>query len=462
MKTFLCFFVLTLLSGGAPATQAPGGQEWRFPILRRDGAGFAIEFVSLADGQVKVFQGSEVLSILMAYSAGQSGDLIESSKNRILIAQRTQGELRIRVRNHGQADRALPPVSANQLRRFDLRVNVTGKFVKKAFFVRGETAEIDETGPVIDLFGGRIPLGDDDYAITLETSLRRSGTQSSGSAPLEYFDYLFTTARTAGGPVVTWVVDFGAGSSVAARSFLPSTIKVDKGLAAEYSTKGKRMVDYAVQGAGGPVSGLMTAALPDLQIGDIAFFDVRVDVVDELPPLGGRPVAGIMGLDLLGRASSVLFSYDAEPPGRPILRLADRGNIAAHNVAEIPFSLVATHVMIRGQIGTKLIYLVLDTGSPTTILPAGIADASDLQAKLKPGKPIHGLDGKEIAVKSSRIGTLSLNNHVYSKIDCEFADLPIFDSYGLQGSCGLLGNSFLRRFRSIEVDFRHSVLRLTM
>jgi len=125
-----------------------------------------------------------------------------------------------------------------------MRVNVISTKVRKAFILRSGKVEVDEAGPVIDLFGGQIALGEDDYIVTTEAARHWFGTAVRGEASLEYQatrdagGYLFTKAALPNGPEADFVIDLGSSKTVVTKAFLPAGVRIRQAAGVEYSDKG--------------------------------------------------------------------------------------------------------------------------------------------------------------------------------------------------------------------------------
>src|SRR5262245_4747793 len=176
MKTGWLAVIVLLFSVCALQAQAQDSTCHLF-LLKKAGSDLALERVPLANGEVKVFpvkvEAPNIALILAIAGPGRSGDLVRLGDNHSLIAQCTQGELHIKFRRADGAEREWPARKMATLAQYDLRVNVTGKNLKKVFRVlHYDQVEVDESGPVIDMFGGKVPVSENDYLLTVETHER--------------------------------------------------------------------------------------------------------------------------------------------------------------------------------------------------------------------------------------------------------------------------------------------------
>jgi len=448
-------------SGANPATSVT-----RLMILVEKLGFVAVETVPVADGEEVVLSRPELVTVLLPYGLGQSGDVVQKSRRAgETRVRRAGGVLEVRVRQPDGSFRDLPPVSLTDLAEYDMRVNVTGAGgKKKAFRISGYEEVAEDGGPVIDMFRGMVPLADGDYAVTTEVTRRREPARIAGRTGLLYQDGLiFTTVANRDGRSGLFVVDLGAGGTVISRDFLPAGVEIEKIEGVEYSEKGARKVAGTMGGAGGEVSSLLgAAALGSLTLGKIVIDGVRANVVQEMPQLGGRPVAGILGVDVLARTSRLRLERTGKEAGTLTFDSAAGG--ASHDrsteVVEVPFTWVAKHLLIDAAFGDVPASLILDTGARGSLIPATFAKRAGLPPA--PGAPreFRGLDGRALASDPVLVENLGLAGTPVGAVVFHATDLTVVESMGLEENTGLLGNDFLFRYRVLEVDFQARAVRL--
>lgn len=455
---------VALLAGLA----APGAaaETCRLLLLVERGDSVAVETVALPEGEEVAVSRADLITVLLPFGPGQSGDLVQrarrSAETRARCARDT---LFVRYRQPDGSFRALPPVPVADLSAYDMRVNITGADGwKAAVRISGYRDLVADAGPVIDMFQGRIPMAPGDFAITTEVSRRAERPRLSGRAPLRYQGGLiFTEVTGAGGRRGLFVVDLGAGATVVAREFLPPGAEIEPIEGVEHSAQGTRRVPGAMHGAGGEVRSLLgSAALVDLRIGEVAAGEVRANVVEALPELGGAPVAGILGLDVLSRASRVRLERDAEDHGtltfasaRPVGQDAARADGIV-----VPFTLVANHILLAGAVDGVPAALVLDTGARASLLPIAFAQEARLPAGPGEARELRGLDGRALAAEPVWVRELRLGETSVPDVVFYATDLTAVASLGLEPNSGLLGNDFLSRYHALEVDHEAQVVRL--
>jgi hypothetical protein len=438
-------------------------------FLLKDGpGGITLERQAIEPGNVMVFpvsRDSGTITLVLPYAGpGTSGDLVQLSRKQLLITQCVDGELRARVKEAGGSERDLPAVRAADLRRYDIRVSVTAHDGDRGTFsiLAGKTIISEDPGPVLDLFAGRLPLGEGDYSVTTEVTLRPGGPRAAGAAPLElHGGYFFVRGRMPGGSEGTFVVDTGGGHSLVAKRFLPDGHPVREGEVVEYSAAGKRSLDYAPGGAGGPVETIVgVTRLEEFRISEIRFDDVPMDVISELPEFGGRRIDGIVGLDLLRRGGVVRFELSAGNPSAPRLVLGGAGPGGDDTVVELPFAVAQSHIFVRGRIAGQAVHFALDTGAPDSFLTRATAARLGVSADPDTTRTARGLDGADLEIESARVDRLELAGLGLDGFPFMLSDLPVLQPIGGGQNAGLIGNSVLSRFTAMEIDFSERVVRL--
>jgi len=274
-------------------------------LLVEQADGVALETVAVPGTGELVVTRPDLVTVVLPFGLGQSGDLVPKSRRPArLVARLEGGQLRVEITGADGRGRALPSVAVADLARYDLRVNVTGNGGRqRAFVVRANGPATAASGPVLDMFGGKIPLAPGDWALTTETTAQARAAGLAGVVPCQWRDGLvFTQVTGPDGRRGRFVIDTAAGATVLARGFLPQNAVIESIEGVEHSEKGARVVPGAMSGAGGEVAGLLGACEPGtLRLGDLSVEGVRANVMAALPELGGAPVDGILGLDVLSR-----------------------------------------------------------------------------------------------------------------------------------------------------------------
>ncbi len=331
-----------------------------------------IDKVEIEDGDVMIFDGEDVITVVIPLGIGQSGDLVKRDmRSGTITIRSTGGELHVSKKQDDGRKIDFPVVKIEDLPAYDIRVNIAGgDGTKRAFRIsRYEEAETDD-GPVIDMFAGMIPLEDGDYSITLEIAAAETAAFVSGETTIFYEKgFLLTEGRLPDGRKGWFIVDFGASGTLVSKEFLPAYIDIEEVKALEYSDRGRREVKSVMSGAGGDVTGFLGNASPgDLRFGDVRFSDVRVNVIESMPDFGTRKIAGILGLDLMKLCDRIAFEYPRSGPG--VLMMGERHSLTETDApaAVVPFHLVAKHIFLDGEVNEVPVSFLFDTGARSSII----------------------------------------------------------------------------------------------
>ena len=462
--------VVVLLSV-VPGLSLSQDSECRVLALKRTGADVTLEALALPNDSARAFAVSEVagvLALITPVGVGHASTRIDATRPKLFRARCAAGELHVRTRETDGVERVYPVVRMTDMAGYELRVNVAWKTGQRVFVVRGlGPVEIDSVGPLVDVFERVAPDSQSVYALSTETTRRWRGRPARGEVELHYVreqssrgGHLLAAARIGGGPTGHFVFDVAAGKTVVARSFLPPGTAIEQLSSTVFTEHGTRMAPPRLSGAGGEVAHLLgTTRLAGLQVGDMVFDSAEVLVLDSLSAVGGVRVDGILGLDLLLRAGRASWSYPRSRGLLTILRLADSAVTEAGKGVEVPISLASGHVFVKGRLRGVDVDLILDTGSPVSFLSERSAQAGQLGG-LRPAGEVIGLDGVPIQVRLARGVELELGGETFRGVRLHVAELPVFPILGIRGRPGLIGNDFLSRFRSVEIDFARRRLRL--
>jgi hypothetical protein len=427
-------------------------------FLRESGADVVVDSIALADGEMKVLSQQEVLAVILPFgTSGMSGDLVQKVQRtgRIAVLRRG-GEIHVKIRRPDGQERDLPAVKLAALAAVEIRVNVTGGGgFRKAYVVRGYRDIEPAPGPVLDMFGGKVPLAAGEFAITTEIRPGESLAPLEGRAPLEFDDgLLFVRGEIPGGAAGWFIVDFGAGTTTVDSRALPPDIAVRPLRGIENSGDGTREVAAVMHGAGGEVSGFLgQAVLPRMTIGSVAISSARVNVVKSIPAFG-REVAGVLGLDLLGRAA--VASLDLS--GSPALHL-DPKPLTNPSGVPVPFSLAARHLFLDATVDGVDVRLLFDTGARRTLVGPDVAERAGLRLDREHVWEVRGLDGQRLELPSGVASTLAFGSLEMTDQRIYVGELPALRAMGLHGTGGLLGMDVLARFSRVEIDFAAEVIR---
>lgn len=427
--------------------------------LKRGEAGLSVERITVADGETQIIRcggDQPYIDVICPPAPGGSGSLAQAKMARI-VALRNVGGILTMIDNPGPQQRERPVLADR--RDYDIRVCTTShKSEQQAFVIYGyEKCEPDTVGPVIDMFAGQIPLQPGDYVVCTDTVRSRHKQRVYGSAETEFDRYLWVRGEFLG-KAGDFIIDLAGGQTIVDRSALPEGTAIRELQAAEYSSKGKRLLRYEPEGATGKVQSIVgEATIPSLKFGSIEFKEAPVAVIQGLPQFGARKAAGILGIDLLRQAEYLALVYPK--PGERVgaLRMT-RQSTARPGDPPVPFTTVRTHPMIRADIGGQRVSLILDSGSPVTILDRQAAKAANVAGDAV-AKKLGGLDrGAETMQKGA--ATITIGPRQIERAEVLIGDLPVFKPMRTHGQCvGLLGNAELSQLSYVELDFTSRALR---
>jgi hypothetical protein len=445
----------SLLLGSAAGHPSPL-QDCGFHVLGRAAGEFEIRRESLPDGSVRAYVQSEtVLSLLLPWSVGQSGEIVQATQEPVALAVRCEaGSITVTVQKKGAAPRALPVIDSGAQSRYRMRISVTPGTGHAVVFIIAPDGVItrDTIAPPADMFRGMVPLGPADVSITTET--REAATAAlTGTATLRWGGpYLLTTLEVEGGGRGDVIVDLGASRTLLTRSLLPSGVHPAPLVAVEHGPDGERTRSASMGALGGDVPDVGVVRLPRLTIGSLSVPDARVNVVDSLPPLGGVQVAGILGMDLIG--AGAITRMTAGPTGG-MLSLVTEPLAGAE--LEVPFSRVGGLVALPARVGDRSVPLILDTGARSTLLSESAARSLALEP-VQTGEVFRGLDGTPLETWAAIIPALRLGSGQLDELRVNVAPLPVLEAMGIPEG-GLLGQNLWERFSAVEIDWASETVR---
>lgn len=431
-------------------------------LLVERGSEIALEATHIASGEqrkIALRPASSVISFVLPLGEGKSADLVRGDGGGAIEAACAGDELTVSVHRADGRVRSLPSVSRADLARLELRVNLKrGDGFERAFAVPSYETVRAASGPVLDLFGGRLPLGPDDWAITLEATERAHAAAVAGQVALLFDgEHLFAAGRLSSGRTALFVVDLAAASCVVRRDLLPPGTEVVAVSATAHGADGDVSGDARPVGIGGPVSGRSArATISDFALGDLDFGAVDATVLESLPQIGGREIGGIVGLDILRRAGILEIAFEGGE--RAWLRMRGSSRLTGPG---LPFSLADRHIFVAGEVGGRPVSLVVDTGAKVSLIGAALARDLVLEPLPGPGLELRGLDRQPVVASRARAAKLSFAGESFAEVG--FAVLPelaALRAWGLEPRAAILGNDFWRRFRALEFDFWSGVLRL--
>lgn len=429
--------------------------DYKIYLLKENNGVINLEALFVGEGETKSIKQSEFITFVLPVSPGKSGDIIQSihKQNTIKISA-AKGRLFVSVIKPDGSERALPEINFNDLKNYLIRVNViSGSGTKKAFLIKNYNEYGEADGPVFDLFGGKIPLANGDYAVTTEVTESKQVNYITGNAPLEIYDnLLFAKGKIENGNEGYFVIDFGAGRTVFAKDAIPPGSVITEVQSIEYSSDGTKTASGEIGAAGGNVSDFLgTTDIKNFKLGSLVFNDLSVSVLNSLPAIAGKKILGIIGIDLLQSAPFVSIEYKNGKPGKIFFKTDFN---ESGNCIKVPFSLTGKQIFINGKINGKQVSFLFDTGARFSFVSEGLGFlTNDNKAP-----DVRGLDGNIIPAKCVDVKSFSLSNNEFQFKDFYSADIPVINNMGLKESGALLGGDFLKQFNKITVDYPNKIL----
>lgn len=435
-------------------------------VLERQGADVVLRRELLEEGEVAVYTRdvrSGVVALVLPVGPGRSADLVRMADADRIVVRFAGGRLSAQVRRAEGDPVLLPTRALADLRREHVRISVTiADSLRRAFHLWGyDSVTADPIGPAENLFAGRLPpeMARTGAVVQTETWSSAPAAAACGIAPLERDRWLFVRGRRADGAEAWFVLDLGAAESIVSRAFVADGQPIEPLSVAEHSAAGTRRLPYAPAGATGSVQSVLGATtFASLAFGSARFDSAAFTVLAELPQVFGRPVAGILGLDLLRGCRHLRIEADR---GRRTASLVlERAPSALAPIAQVPFSWVGSHLMVRGTLSGRDTRWILDSGSPGMVLDSLGAPPLAPATAQAPAASLGGLDGARIAARVGRVRDLALGALTASALEARVAPLPVFAPLREPGvALGVLGVDALLQAQTLEIDFERRVVR---
>ncbi len=399
-----------------------------------------------------------VVDVVLPVGPGQSASLVRPGDRGTLVVSRRGDSLHVALRRPDGTAHARPPRSLADLAREETRLSVTGgDGTRGAWVIRGgAVATPDTTGPVANMFAGKLPfrLAGGDWVVQTETWRRPAAPAPRGRLAFTRERWLLAEVTRPDGARGRFVVDLGAGESVVAPGFVPAGQAIVPAKMTEYSLRGDRLLDYQPGGATGlapVVKGHTT--FPSLAIGGADVRDFEAQVA-ELPAGLGADVAGILGADVLRRAARVRLVVPDGGGAAGALEFDPKRPLARED-GRAPFSWVSSHVVLPGEVAGRAALWIVDSGAPVSFVdPPAVAEEPWTSAA-RPAPPVHGAGGQprptsQVTAPSLRVGS----GAAWPEAPVRLARLMPFDALRADGRVpALLGVAELARMGALDLDF---------
>ena len=467
MKTCLSpAMIIMLLMGLAAPIQAQNMNTTYIFALKRSAGGYRIDRLPLRMGQpltLNLQDDLEIIDIILPVGPGGSGNLVQGGRVASINASYDGRAINVDYLLANGEHQSYPAKKVVDLQTLDTHISVTGGDGSSArFIIRGyATVQVDSIGPVLDMFGGRIPMQKGDYSIFTNTDFAAPRYAVTGEMPLFYSGkYLFVDVILPDDRRGRFVVDIGAATSTLTQSFLPDSAEMSEVFMMEYAGGSARKLKYAPGGATGSVENVIgNVTLQTVTIGGLEFKQAEFDVIESLPLLDNREVDGIIGLDLLKSARFLTLTYAANSDGEARLLLSNESSERGNSIL-LRFVNIRKLMYVRGEINSQPVHFILDSGSPDCMLQPQAVDALTEVVALDSSRTFKGGGGQVREGRHGIIRSMSLGEARFADIPCVIGELSVFSTLGQGQLAGLIGNSLFSRFARVTIDFQKNTVSL--
>lgn len=422
-----------------------------------------IEKVVIENNRVEVLSDPAIIAPVFSLGAGMNGDMVaKDRRGGMIIAQCKDQLLKLKFRAKDGTEKPFPDMNIAELKSFTIRINLTGgDGVKKAFVIDRYEQVKEDTGPVIDMFGGKVPVKPGDYLITTETKKSEKANSVSGAFYFKMDNgWMIAPITLSDGKQANFVIDLAATSSVIDKNALPSTAIINQVEMVEYKDGKETKKNISMQGATGQSATDMwlgKAILEKTKIGSFVLGDINCSVLKSFPAkLREAGIAGILGTDVLMNAGMIEVKFDNKTTGQLTF---DPSVAVSTYPRRIPFSVAGGLLFADGMIGTHDIRFLLDTGARESIIGASFVKENKLKFPiLDANKKISGIDGQSQQVTIVRVPSVRVGEHLFQNRPMIVGNIAAFQAFGIQSGTAILGMDFFSQFSGFLVDFKNKAL----
>lgn len=422
-----------------------------------------VEKEMVENNNVQIINDPGIITPVFSMGEGMNGDMVQKERRGgMIIAHCKDDLLRLKIRSKDGSEKPLPDMNVAELKQLNIRLNIVGgDGIKKAFLIDYYETIKEDKGPVIDMFGGKLPVKPGDYIITTETKKPVKFNTLTGKASYKISNgWIVVPVMVCNGRSLNFVVDLAATSSVIDKAFLPPGTGINKMEMVDYSANSINKQEATMQGATGKVEqGLLAgkSLLRQISMGDMKIADVNISVLNTFPEkLRKTGIAGIIGTDILMRSGTLSIRSLNKEKGAILFGI---GSENADNGIEIPFTIAGGLLFADGTIGSAPIKFLFDTGARETILSKSFADKHHLVYQVvNNNKTITGIDGKSLHVNVVNVPNYSIREYPFTNKNMILGDIAALSSFGLQNSSAILGMDFFSQFDYLGIDFNKKAL----
>jgi len=445
----------------------PGDKKTcNFFLIKENNGEVFIEKVILNKNEKRVFKDKSILSYIMVFNPGsKSGELIQKD-NRVQAFEVHYDDdgISVNILNGDGTRKKMPVIDPQRAANMIIRLNITGADgYKKAYRIENFETIIEDHGPVLDIFSGKIPLLLGDYSFLTESHESNTVSIIEGNARYDLIrDWITIKCLLPGGKEGCFVVDFGAASTVVSREALPENIDIRNFQMVEYSSEGKKVSNAVVSGATGTVDNIAgITTLPQFGFGDIIIDNFDITVLNNFPdPFLEQGITGIIGRDILAKTNTVTITNLDDPSGKhELIFSADPVTDGDHS---IPFTFGGGHLFVKGNINQTPVSFLLDTGAGKSFISTDFINTHKIPYKTieSEKKTAMGLDGKGVEYELVKISNIRIGDIELDQLEFLLSEMYIFESMGLENDAALLGMEFLNQYPKVTFDLINNQLLL--
>ncbi len=469
MKFALGLLLLGLfLSGQICNAQKLSGKGITIIVVKEHANEVVFEKIHIEKDQIKILTDPSIITTILPLSEGKAANFVKpSDREGAIIVKNSNGTLHITYKTGDGEEKSYPSILYDDLKKYQIRVNViNGKGYKQAFIIDNYDVINEDDGPVIDIFGGMIPMDSNDYSITLETRINIPTKVISGSVPFEKIDsWIVVEAKLPSGKVGKYILDTGAsGGLVLIQRALPENIKISKLTSIAYSKEGSTENKGQMLAATGVVEDdnfLGVAQLSSFEMGDIKLVDLEISVLRDFPEfLQKHHIIGVIGIEILKQAEIIRIERINEERGMvKFMNQEDRDiNSFDHN-----FSLNTAYnlLFIKGVIQDVPIDFLIDIGARRSVIASSLVVNNHIEYSTIGNSGVGGLSGEKSDAIEGQISEIKIENDLFKDVPLLIiSSLFATKRMGLEKSGILLGMSFFSQFKTMEIDFINKKLYL--
>lgn len=423
----------------------------------------SIHKLSINNNESITINDSSIVSIAYSLNIGLNGDFITKEIRRLKkIISCKDNKLGITIVDKNGNEKKLPEMNLIQLRENNIRVNIKrGDGFKLSYTILGYDHFEFDKGPVLDMFGGKLPMKSDDYSITTETTLINKKTGLNGAISFQKVNgWLVANIKYENGGNGKFIIDLAATGSVIFSKYLPKDIQINKLEMVEYDGKNKKTEKGKMQGATGKIKSnqfIGKVTLKNLVIDELKIDQMNFNILNHVPSVFNEfGIIGILGNDFLQLSEGVKFVNRGDSGSIYLGRIID-----TNNISKIDLESAGNLFFVNGKIQQKNIKFLFDTGAKDNIISNDLLKANDIEHSLTNStKQLFGLDGKGINANVVLINDMKIGNSTFNDMKFNVANLKALESLGLDNNTVVLGMNFFEMFGIISIDFINKKLSL--